>query len=247
MPVAPRAAAPAILLLCALLPAAAQPVTTCGNGKRWADRTVCASAPLAALDRQMAAIYARLLEGLSGQGRATLREEQRRWNAQRDSCRTAVNPPACLEERYTHQIAALQSRPARGEELRDGMGRPPAQAADPARRGWTGDLDQYRRAIAACREEAQVPLGKVLAAGPGTDPDTVTLRVMDWERHEYLCTAHAAGHKVFAFAPHDGGTNLPPAGPVYHLGVRQPAGCPHATQVLDVNGKAAGWISDADC
>lgn len=80
----------------------------------------------------------------------------------------------------------------------------------------------------------------MLSALPGRAPDTVTLRVVDWELREFVFSAHAGGHKVMAFAARGAEDALPAPGPVYHLGAARPSGCTQATQVLDVNGKAAG-------
>lgn len=243
----PAAALLAATLGFVALPAAAQPSFLCAKARSWVEKTVCASAPLSDLDLQLAVAYARMLKVVSGQARATLEDEQRRWWARRDECRKAADPSSCLEERYRHQIVALESRPDYPGEAQARTVELPPESIATAGRGWTRELSRYRRAIAACREESPAPLGKVLAAWPGAQPDTVTLRVVDWELREYVCTAHAGGHKVVAFAARAEGEALPPAGPVYHLGTKKPAGCPQATQVLDVNGKAAGWISDADC
>ena len=226
---------------------AATPSFLCAKAKGWMQATICASERLSDLDLQLAVGYARMLRVTSGTGRRSLEDEQRAWSASRNECRDASAPAACLEDRYQHQIAALESRPDYPGERRRTVTELPPDAIAEAGRGWTRELSKYQRAIRACREEATDPISKALVVWRAGDDGTIGMRLVDWQRKEWVCMAHADGHKVFDFRARDPDASLPNAGPVYHLDPKRPAGCRAATQVLDVNGRPAGWISDADC
>lgn len=241
-----------MLAVLALLAAGAAQAFTpsylCTKAKSWVEKTVCASERLSNLDLQLAVARSRMLKGLRPEGVRTLESEQRQWWASLTECRTASDPAACLAGRYEHRIAAIASRPdlpaAPTASREDDAIAPIATAGH----GWTRDLSRYRRALRACREEAPKPVGKLLVAWPAGDGESVGLHLMDWNMKEYVCVAHLEGHKVFRFEERGPGETLPPPGPVYHIGgVSPPARCKNATQVLDVNGKSVGWISDADC
>ncbi|MBX9965580.1 MAG: hypothetical protein K2Y35_21155 [Burkholderiales bacterium] len=227
---------------------AATPSFVCTKAKTWVETTVCGSDRLSELDLQLAVAYARLLKVVSGEGRKTLEAEQRTWWSSRNDCRKAASPVACLEGRYERQIAALESRPDYpGETVAKNIELPPEPIAN-AGRGWTRELSKYQKALRACREESSVAVSKVLVAWTtGDDEASVGARLVDWNLKEWVCVAHVDGHKVFRFEARDPQEQLPPSGPVYHLAAKAPPGCKAATQVLDVNGKAAGWISEADC
>jgi len=219
----------------------------CSKAKSWVEKTVCGSDRLSGLDLDLAVAYARTLKVLSGQGRKSLGSEQRAWWARRNECRKASDPAACLEARYEGRITALESRPeypgetvARNVEL-------PAESIAEAGHGWTRELSKYQPALRACREEAPVAIRKILVAWSTGEEGSIGARLVDWNLKEWICIAHLGGHKVFRFEARDPSEQLPPSGPVYHVGAKAPPGCKTATQVLDVNGKPAGWISEADC
>lgn len=233
-----------------LLPAAtdaATPSFMCAKARGWVQTTICASTRLSDLDLELAVAYARMLRVTSGTARRSLEAEQRAWSASRDECREASDPTACLEGRYEQQIAALESRPAYPGEHRAPVPDLPPEAIANAGHGWTRELSRYQRAIRACREEAPAPVSKALVVWQAGDDGTLGMRLVDWQRREWVCMAHADGHKVFDFRARDPDVSLPDAGPVYHLDPKRPPGCRAATQVLDINGHPAGWISDADC
>lgn len=233
----------------ACLPAwGATPSFVCKQARSWVEKTVCRSDALATLDLELASVRSRLLSSLHQGARPALEGEQNRWWAGLRACRSAADPVACLRGRYEHRIAAIRAHP-------DYPGDTPRPPPDPepssiatAGKGWTRDLSKYQRALRACNEESATPIGKVLVAWPGDDADTVMLRVVDWNLREWVCAAHRSGHKVFRFAAPAPDEKLPPAGPVYHVGgSAPPPRCMNATQVLDVGGRPAGWISDEDC
>jgi uncharacterized protein len=226
---------------------AATPSFVCGKATGWVEKTVCGSDRLSELDLQLAVAYARMLKMLNGQGRKSLESEQRAWWASRNECRKASEPAACLEGRYEARIGALESRPDYpGEAVAKNVELPPESIAA-AGRGWTRELSKYQRALRACREESSVAIGKILVAWHAAEGASIGARLVDWNLKEWVCEAHLDGHKVFRFEARDPAEQLPDSGPVYHLGAKAPSGCRAATQVLDVNGKPAGWISEADC
>jgi uncharacterized protein len=228
--------------------AAAAPSFVCKNVKSWTEKTVCASPNLSALDLQLAVARAKLLKSANRQGQKVLDTEQQRWWNALSDCRSASDPAACLHGRYTHRIAALESRPdfpPPGSRHRVDDSIVPIATEG---RGWTRDLSRYQRALRACREESPNPVARLMVAWPAGDGESVGLHLVDWQLKEYVCIAHIEGHKVFRFEARQPGETLPAPGPVYHIGGdTPPARCPSATQVLDVNGKSVGWISDGDC
>jgi uncharacterized protein len=241
----------ALLLLAGIALAgtvAAAPSFVCKKAKSWTEKAVCASARLSDLDLKLAVARARLLKSATPQGQKVLDAEQQSWwNALAD-CRSASDPAACLADRYMHRIAALESRPEfpkAGRRVRVDESIVPIATEG---RGWTRDLSRYQRALRACREETPNPVARLMVAWSAGDGESVGLHLVDWQMKEYVCIAHIEGHKVFRFEPRAAGEVLPPPGPVYHIGGdAPPAGCPSATQVLDVNGRSVGWISDANC
>jgi uncharacterized protein len=226
---------------------AATPSFLCSKATTWVEKTICGSERLSELDLALAVAYARTLKVQTGQGRKSLEAEQRAWWSTRNECRKASDPKGCLENRYESQIAALESRPDYpGEATAKNVDMPP-ELITTAGRGWTRQLSKYQRALRACREESSVAIGKILVAWPLGEEQSVGARLVDWNLKEWVCVAHIEGHKVYRFEARDPAEQLPASGPVFHFGADIPPGCKTATQVLDVNGKPAGWISDADC
>lgn len=246
-----RVALPAAVLVAGLVSAGsagADPSFVCRKVKSWTEKTVCASPRLSELDLQLAVARAKLLKSANRDGQKVLDAEQQAWWNKLSDCRTASDPAACLTDRYTHRIAALESRP---EFPPPGSRHHVDDTIVPIAidgRGWTRDLSRYQRALRACREESPTPIAKLMVAWPSGDGESVGLHLVDWQLKEYVCIAHIEGHKVFRFEPRMPGETLPPPGPVYHIGGdTPPARCPGATQVLDVSGKSVGWISDGNC
>src|SRR4030095_13553862 len=90
---------------------AARPSFLCSKAKSWVEKTICASDTLSELDMELATDYARLLKVLSGDAEKAFSAEQRRWWAERGSCKKEADPRGCLEKRYQARIATLTSRP----------------------------------------------------------------------------------------------------------------------------------------
>lgn len=252
----PQAFRTVIFWVCAvLIPAlsspagAATPSFVCRNVKSWLEKTVCSSGPVAQLDLELAVARSRLLQATNPTTRKALESEQRAWWSSLNACRKRSDPHACLTGRYEQRIAAVRNHPEFPPErgVRQPEETEPAPIAT-AGAGWTRELSRYQRALRACKEESPSPIGKLLVAWSGQDSDTIGMRLVDWTMKEWVCVAHRNGHKVLRFAQPAPEESLPVAGPVYHLGgTKPPPTCMNAIQVVDVNGKPAGWISDRDC
>ncbi|MBA4502556.1 MliC family protein [Marinobacterium marinum] len=75
-----------------------------------AEKQVCNSAELSALDRQLGDVYQQSLALTEGQGRKVLQAEQRGWIKGRDECWKSGNPEQCVDSQYRLRIAALQAQ-----------------------------------------------------------------------------------------------------------------------------------------
>jgi uncharacterized protein len=82
-----------------LLPASAR--SSCSHARSKAEKIICANPALAALDRQMAEVFALALSYADDVGE--LKARQRRWLSERNDC----NETACIERRYIEQLDVL--------------------------------------------------------------------------------------------------------------------------------------------
>lgn len=228
---------------------AAGPSFLCKQARSWVEKTVCGSEILAQRDLDLAVVQARLLRAARGPARAALDREHQQWWASLGTCRKAADPQACLAARYDERVAAIRARPDYPGDTRPRRSVPAAPTLiTKGGEGWTRALSGYMKALRACSEEVPTRVVKLLVAWGTDDPDAVAMRLRDAEAAEWVCIAHRDGHKVYRFESAEGAPSMPDPGPVYHLGGHAPPpGCPNATQVLDVNGKPVGWISDRDC
>src|SRR5262249_26834705 len=100
------------------------PSFNCVTDTRPDERTVCASAALSQLDRQLSTLYFALRDGLDAGQQAVLRDGQRNWIRERQICGANA---ACISALYQRRISQLQQMMA---------GRPavtPAPDATPTR------------------------------------------------------------------------------------------------------------------
>lgn len=74
------------------------------------EELICQDQGLAALDRQLAEVYAAASEKAVNQQPPMLQAEQRGWIKGRDDCWKSDDRRACVENAYRHRIAALQAR-----------------------------------------------------------------------------------------------------------------------------------------
>ena len=74
------------------------------------EQRICADAKLAALDRQMAEVYAAATAKATRADAQALVAEQRGWIKGRNDCWKQADVPACVESSYRMRIAGLQAR-----------------------------------------------------------------------------------------------------------------------------------------
>ena len=99
----------ALLLL--LLPVAAHAID-CGKARSAVERGICSDPHLTQLDQELGQYYADALDATQGATRQTLRNQQRRWVAERDrNCRSGA--AACLLPLYEARRDALKALTAR--------------------------------------------------------------------------------------------------------------------------------------
>jgi uncharacterized protein len=82
---------------------AASPSFDCAKAEGAAEKLVCDDGQPAAMDVELARLYA--LAGADDDG---LTADQRGWIEKRDQCADAVDPRACVEAAYVTRIAALR-------------------------------------------------------------------------------------------------------------------------------------------
>ncbi|MDY7095451.1 MAG: MliC family protein, partial [Acidobacteriota bacterium] len=71
---------------------------------------VCEDGDLAALDRQLAAVYSAASERAADERPPRLKAEQRGWIKGRDECWKSDDQRTCVQQEYTRRIAELQAR-----------------------------------------------------------------------------------------------------------------------------------------
>ncbi len=73
-------------------------------------KAICADGTLAALDRQLADVYAAASAKVTDAERETLATAQRGWSKRRDDCWKSNDLPACVNKQYRDRIAGLQAQ-----------------------------------------------------------------------------------------------------------------------------------------
>ncbi|KGI78835.1 lysozyme inhibitor LprI family protein [Oleiagrimonas soli] len=71
---------------------------------------ICGDPALAAMDRELARVYAAAADKADARMRPQLRAEQRGWIKGRDDCWKSEDRPACVRSAYQQRIAELQAR-----------------------------------------------------------------------------------------------------------------------------------------
>lgn len=99
------ATAATLALLASAPPAVAGPSYNCNAIETVAEHTVCTNAELARLDRRLAAVYFEVRRQLSRSMRRELRESQRGFLEQRNSCGADYD---CLREIYEIRLSRLK-------------------------------------------------------------------------------------------------------------------------------------------
>lgn len=104
-PAAPATSAPAASAPAAPASPTLQPPSfDCAKAQSEAETLVCGDARLAALDRQLAALYKRVQ---TSPDELDIAAEQRGWIKGRDACSRAVDPHRCLVESYQTRLVEL--------------------------------------------------------------------------------------------------------------------------------------------
>ncbi len=104
--------------------ARSDPSFACSDDLMPAERQICSSPALAALDRQVTEIYDAALSGAQGDARATLVSAQRAWLGGRNACGA---DEGCLDNAYRDRLSELLSGAPEGD-LEDA---PPGQGGKP--------------------------------------------------------------------------------------------------------------------
>ena len=93
-----------------------EPSFDCSLASTWAERAICASPLLSALDVQLDTVYGRLREALPDGAFSVIRQRQREWLDERESCgaiRSQMAQEGCLAGLIEERILELN------EHLRD--------------------------------------------------------------------------------------------------------------------------------
>ncbi|MBM7061929.1 MliC family protein [Pseudomonas sp. UL073] len=86
--------------------AASGPSFDCAKAQGQVEQQVCSSPELSALDRQMAALYAKAGQQVDAAGLKSLKATQRGWIKGRDDCWKAADVAQCI--RYSYQVRLIE-------------------------------------------------------------------------------------------------------------------------------------------
>jgi uncharacterized protein len=89
---------------------AADPSYDCAKAEGAIEEMICGDDGLAALDRQLAEVYAAASQKAVNEHPPVLKVEQRGWIKGRNDCWKSENPKNCTESLYRERIAELQAR-----------------------------------------------------------------------------------------------------------------------------------------
>lgn len=87
---------------------AATPGFDCGEATSAVEKTICADDGLAALDREVALLFAKTQKGLPAANAREQSAAQRAWLARRNDCGKEKDVHACISSAYHRRIAELQ-------------------------------------------------------------------------------------------------------------------------------------------
>src|SRR5213593_3518348 len=87
----------ALLSAIAMAPArAAAPSFDCAKAGNWAEKEICKSDDLAALDAWFAPLYGQVAQRLSGRDLDALKAQRKAWLKSRNDCKAEADGTACL-------------------------------------------------------------------------------------------------------------------------------------------------------
>jgi len=99
----------ALLSAIAMVPAhAAAPSFDCAKAGNWAEKEICKSDELAALDAWFGPLYAQVAQRLSGKDADALKARRKAWLKSRNDCKAEADGTACLKARYQDIIGDLE-------------------------------------------------------------------------------------------------------------------------------------------
>ena len=99
----------AVLSAISMAPAhAAAPSFDCAKAGNWAEKEICKSDDLAALDAWFAPLYGQVAQRLSGKDLDALKAQRKAWLKARNDCKAEADGAACLKARYQEFTADLE-------------------------------------------------------------------------------------------------------------------------------------------
>lgn len=87
----------------------ASPAFDCSQAQGSIETLICQTPALAELDRQMAAVFTKAQQQVTGKPLATLKAIQRGWIKGRNECWKASDHTGCVRYEYRHRLAELQA------------------------------------------------------------------------------------------------------------------------------------------
>jgi uncharacterized protein len=87
---------------------AAGPSFDCSKAGTWAEKTICQSDELAALDAWFTPLYGQVSQRLSGKDLDDLKARRKVWLKQRNDCEAEADGTACLKQRYREFTSVLE-------------------------------------------------------------------------------------------------------------------------------------------
>jgi uncharacterized protein len=184
----PAAAAPASAPDAAAQAAPATTSFNCATASGEDEKIVCADPALAALDRQLASVYADALAA-PGADTNTLKATQRGWVKGRGDCWKADDKPACVRESYLTRLVELQINS--GKVI---VPTPVEYACDDASKPFTvvfyNDLDP-KAAVITWGDDQAIAFPKPSASGIRYGRDG-----LDFQEHQGVATVDFWGNKL---------------------------------------------------
>jgi uncharacterized protein len=91
----------AVLSAISMAPAhAAAPSFDCAKADNWAEKEICKSDDLAALDAWFAPLYGQVAQRLTGKDLDDLKAKRKAWLKERNDCKAEADGTACLKKSY---------------------------------------------------------------------------------------------------------------------------------------------------
>ena len=90
--------------------AAAGPSFDCAKAGNWAEKEICKSDALAALDAWFAPLYGQVAQRLTGKDLDALKAHRKAWVKARNDCKAEADGAACLKARYQEFTADLEKQ-----------------------------------------------------------------------------------------------------------------------------------------